>query len=102
MRLTFAASLALLACIASVPQAGAQPRSGSPAPRAATAPNASLEPAIASAPATGELDVRWNGPNGKDDYIVFARPGGEETRHLAYTRDGNPLKIRVPGEPLLA
>ena len=99
MRLTFAASLALLACIASVPQAGAQPRSGSPAPRAATAPNASLEPAIASAPATGELDVRWNGPNGKDDYIVFARPGGEETRHLAYTRDGNPLKIRVPGEP---
>ena len=78
MRLTFAASLALLACIASVPQAGAQPRQRLTAPRAATAPNASLEPAIASAPATGELDVRWNGPNGKDDYIVFARPGGAD------------------------
>ena len=24
---------------------------------------------------------------------------GEETRHFGYTRDGNPLKIRVPGEP---
>lgn len=98
MRLIFAASLALLAGIAAVAQGHAQSRGAAPAARNA-APAASLEPAQASAPATGELTVRWTGPSAKDDYIVFARPGGEETRHFGYTRDGNPLKIRVPGEP---
>jgi Ca-activated chloride channel family protein len=64
-------------------------------------PKASLQPAKASVPATGELEVRWTGPNGKDDYIVFAGATGEapETRHYGYTRDGNPLTVRVPGEP---
>jgi len=97
MRLTCTVVFALLASLAAAPQAGAQPRSGAPAAR--TAPNASLEPAQASVPATGELTVRWTGPAAKDDYVVFARPGADETRHFGYTRDGNPLKIRVPGEP---
>jgi len=64
-------------------------------------PKASLQPAKTSVPATGALEVRWTGPDGKGDYIVFARPNGEalETRHYSYTKDGNPLRIRVPGEP---
>lgn len=64
-------------------------------------PKASLQPAKTSVPATGNIEVKWTGPNGKDDYIVFAHPNGDalETRHYSYTRDGNPLKIRVPGEP---
>ncbi|KLK90338.1 hypothetical protein AA309_26090 [Microvirga vignae] len=64
-------------------------------------PKASLQPAKTSVPATGTLEVKWAGPNGKDDYIVFARPNGDalETRHYSYTHDGNPLKVRVPGEP---
>ncbi len=98
MRLIFAFSLALLSGIAALPQAYAQSRGAAPAARNA-APAASLEPEKASAPAAGELTVRWTGPSAKDDYVVFARPGGEETRHFGYTRDGSPLKIRVPGEP---
>ncbi|MFC4175163.1 VWA domain-containing protein [Microvirga sp. GCM10011540] len=64
-------------------------------------PKASLKPAKSSAPATGEIEVSWTGPDGKGDYIVFARPDGAtlETRHYSYTKDGNPLKLRVPGEP---
>ncbi|HZH52469.1 MAG TPA: VWA domain-containing protein [Microvirga sp.] len=66
-----------------------------------TLPRASLEPARTSVPATGEIEVRWTGPGAKDDYIAFARVDGEvlETRHYSYTRDGNPTKVRVPGEP---
>jgi Ca-activated chloride channel family protein len=97
MRLTCTVVFALLAGLAAAPQAAAQPRSGPPVAR--TAPHASLEPAQASVPATGELAVRWTGPAAEDDYVVFARPGADETRHFGYTRDGNPLKIRVPGEP---
>lgn len=64
-------------------------------------PKASLEPAKTSVPATSTIEVRWTGPDGKDDYIAFARPGDDvlETRHYSYTRDGNPLEVRVPGEP---
>jgi len=66
----------------------------------ANLPKASLQPASTSVPATGTLDVQWTGPDGKDDYIVFAHANGDtlETRHYSYTRDGNPLKVRVPGE----
>ncbi|NIX76545.1 vWA domain-containing protein [Microvirga terricola] len=64
-------------------------------------PKANLQPAKTSTPATGRLDVRWSGPDGKGDYVVFARANGEalETRHYSYTSEGNPLKVRVPGEP---
>jgi Ca-activated chloride channel family protein len=63
-------------------------------------PKASLQPASTSVPATGSLEVKWSGPNGKDDYIAVARSNGEtlETRHYTYTHEGNPLKVRVPGE----
>jgi Ca-activated chloride channel family protein len=66
-----------------------------------TLPAASLKPAQMRVAATGALEVGWTGPNGKDDYIVFARVNGEalETRHYAYVRDGNPVKVRAPGEP---
>ncbi|MBZ6075430.1 vWA domain-containing protein [Microvirga puerhi] len=66
----------------------------------ANLPKASLQPATNSVPATGTLEVKWTGPDAKDDYIVFAHPNGDalETRHYSYTRDGNPLKLRVPGE----
>jgi Ca-activated chloride channel family protein len=66
-----------------------------------TLPKASLQPAKTNVPATGTVEVRWTGPNGKGDYVVIARPDGDalETRHYSYTRNGNPLPIRVPGEP---
>ncbi len=64
-------------------------------------PKASLQPAKPSVPATGTLDVRWTGPNAKGDYIAFAKPNGEPMETWLYTdtASGNPLKIRVPGEP---
>jgi Ca-activated chloride channel family protein len=99
MRPIPAASLLLVASLLAVAPAGAQPRGGTPPARAAPGPSASLEPKATSAPATGELELRWTGPAAKDDRIVFARVSGSETRHYGYVRDGNPLKIRVPGEP---
>jgi Ca-activated chloride channel homolog len=99
MRPISAAFLVLLASLLAFAPVGAQPRSAAPPARAGQGPSASLEPKAISAPATGELEVRWTGPAAKDDRIVFARVGGNETRHYGYTRDGNPLKIRVPGEP---
>lgn len=70
-------------------------------PLAGELPKASLQPVKASVPATGMVDVRWTGPNGKGDYISLASPNGEplETRQFSYTEAGNPLKVRVPGEP---
>jgi Ca-activated chloride channel family protein len=68
---------------------------------AGTLPKASLQPAKASVPATGTVEVAWTGPEGKGDYIALARPSGDilETRHYTYVKDGNPAKVRVPGEP---
>lgn len=70
-------------------------------PLAGDLPKASLQPVKASVSATGVAEVRWTGPNGKGDYISLATPNGEplETRQFSYTADGNPLKVRVPGEP---
>jgi len=70
-------------------------------PLAGELPKASLEPVKASVPATGMVDVRWTGPNGQGDYISLASSTGEplEIRQFSYTADGNPLKVRVPGEP---
>ncbi|HEY8383078.1 MAG TPA: VWA domain-containing protein [Microvirga sp.] len=64
-------------------------------------PKASLQPVKASVPATSLAEVRWTGPNASGDYISLARPNGDplETRHYSYTKDGNPVKVRVPGEP---
>lgn len=70
-------------------------------PLAGELPKASLQPVKASVPATGIVEVRWTGPNGKGDYVSLASPKGEplETRQFSYTEAGNPLKVRVPGEP---
>lgn len=70
-------------------------------PLAGELPKASLQPVKASVPATSVVEVRWTGPNGKGDYVSLASPNGEplETRQFSYTADGNPLKVRVPGEP---
>ncbi|WP_230530787.1 vWA domain-containing protein [Microvirga roseola] len=64
-------------------------------------PEASLQPAKTSVPATGLLDVQWSGPDGKGDYIALGRASGDplETRQYTYTSEGNPLSIRIPGEP---
>lgn len=69
-------------------------------PLAGELPKASLQPVKVSVPATGIVEVRWTGPNGKGDYVSLASPNGEplETRQFSYTEAGNPLKVRVPGE----
>jgi len=44
--------------------------------------------------------VGWTGPNGKSDYVGFAKPGETKTgANLMYTEAGNPLPMRAPERP---
>jgi len=64
-------------------------------------PKASVRPLSASAVATTEMEVAWEGPDKEGDYLAIASADGAETEERAYawTRSGNPLKLRVPGTP---
>ncbi|MBB6100099.1 Ca-activated chloride channel family protein [Deinobacterium chartae] len=54
--------------------------------------------APAEAPANTEIEVRWEGPNNDTDYITVVPEGAPEGTYLdyAYTREGNPVKLRLP------
>lgn len=43
----------------------------------------------------------WQGPDAEDDYLRLAEPDGDplENTYSAWTRDGEPAQIRMPGEP---
>ncbi len=45
--------------------------------------------------------VDWVGPDAQNDYISVARPGdpGNGYENYTYTREGTPLKLRMPAEP---
>jgi Ca-activated chloride channel family protein len=53
-------------------------------------------------PATGfggsRIPVEWSGPAGPRDFIAIARPSGgaDASLQLAFPRDGNPLRLRLP------
>ncbi|WP_018718164.1 VWA domain-containing protein [Arhodomonas aquaeolei] len=61
---------------------------------------ASLD-APARAAAGGSIQVRWQGPDYRDDYVTLARPddGPRDYESYTYTRDGNPLSLSTPAEP---
>lgn len=43
----------------------------------------------------------WEGPDGEDDYLQIAQADGDplEVNYSAWTRDGDPAEIVMPGEP---
>ena len=66
---------------------------------AAALPEASV--ALEGAAEAGRIArFSWDGPDGTDDYLQLAGPAGEalEATYSAWTRDGDPAEIRMPGE----
>lgn len=57
--------------------------------------------APSTAVAGGALSVRWTGPGNPRDYITIVRKGAPVGSYLdyAYTREGNPVSIKLPVEP---
>jgi Ca-activated chloride channel family protein len=65
-----------------------------------TAVSASLE-AAPTVSANASVKVVWDGPDNKNDFITIVLVGTEEGKFgkYKYTRSGNPLDIKTPGEP---
>jgi len=55
----------------------------------------------ASASAAAEFEVIWQGPANDGDYISIAEPSSPAGTYdnYAYTRHGNPAKLKAPAEP---
>ncbi len=68
-----------------------------------------VEPVSASldfrnpAPAGGKLEVQWEGPGDKDDFIAIAKPGAKANEKVAFAfllySDGNALTLDIPTAP---
>ena len=54
----------------------------------------------AAAPVSSEIIVYWTGPDRKSDYVTITKKGAAQGAYLdyEYTRQGNPLKLRMPAE----
>ncbi|WP_210410486.1 VWA domain-containing protein [Oceanicola sp. D3] len=54
-----------------------------------------------SLPAGGTVQVRWTGPDYRNDHITIARAEDSGTKYEAYsyTREGSPLDLQLPAEP---
>ncbi|MCO6382412.1 VWA domain-containing protein [Oceanicola sp. 502str15] len=52
-------------------------------------------------PAGSSVQVRWTGPDYKNDHITIARAdhGGMKSEAYSYTREGSPLDLQLPAEP---
>ncbi|MDF0603840.1 hypothetical protein P1J78_24305, partial [Psychromarinibacter sp. C21-152] len=50
-------------------------------------------------PAGATVDIAWTGPDDRDDYIAVTERGGTGWINYAYTRDGSPARLTLPGEP---
>ena len=48
--------------------------------------------------AGGKVSVRWEGPDGRGDYISIDPPDADDRKYLqySYTKTGNPVTIQVP------
>jgi Ca-activated chloride channel homolog len=57
--------------------------------------------APASAPIGTEIEIRWTGPNNEKDYVTIVKTGAPDSAYTEYkyTRDGNPIRLRVSHEP---
>ncbi len=57
--------------------------------------------APASVVAGSTFDVRWTGPDARNDYIAAALPDARAGTYdtYTYTREGSPLKLKAPAEP---
>ncbi|MBV7379633.1 vWA domain-containing protein [Maritimibacter dapengensis] len=53
----------------------------------------------ASATVGTEIEVTWEGPDYKSDYIGIGKAGEPGYVTYTYTSEGSPMKIEVPGEP---
>ncbi|MDX1606460.1 MAG: VWA domain-containing protein [Candidatus Competibacterales bacterium] len=60
--------------------------------------SAAMVNAPASAPAGSVIEVAWDGPDGKNDYIAVASPEMPANRYInyTYTRNGSPLELLLP------
>ena len=49
----------------------------------------------------GEINVSWQGPGNKGDYISIAKPDQDPGGyvHYTYTQKGSPLKLQAPSDP---
>ncbi|MDF0603446.1 VWA domain-containing protein, partial [Psychromarinibacter sp. C21-152] len=45
------------------------------------------------------IQVDWTGPDAHDDYIRVTRPGETDAINYTRTREGTPLRLRMPPEP---
>lgn len=54
-----------------------------------------------TAPIGESLLVTWTGPDYKNDFIAVAEIGAEGSKYLnyTYTRDGSPLRVKLPLDP---
>jgi len=50
----------------------------------------------ASAPLGATIQVGWDGPAERNDYIAVSVPGENGYVNFAYTRDGNPVELQMP------
>jgi Ca-activated chloride channel family protein len=59
--------------------------------------------ATLTAPATGvagtEIEVAWDGPGYRNDFIVVETPGGTRWQTYTYAREGSPLRLALPDTP---
>ena len=85
-------------------QAVAQAEAPAPGAKPASAPTPKAAPALASidapdsAPAGSMVTVGWDGPGADDDYLTVVTPDTPDERHgnYTYTREGDPLELRLP------
>ncbi len=68
-----------------------------PEPAPATLPDATLD-APAQAAKGSEITISWTGPDGPLDAIEIATPGQGAGRFYVYTRQGNPVTLRMPAQ----
>lgn len=45
------------------------------------------------------IEVEWDGPDEKRDYIEIGKPGESKYVNYTYTGNGNPGKLKMPSEP---
>ncbi len=55
--------------------------------------------APAETPAGSTIEIGWTGPGAQGDFIALAQENGLVLGRSAFTRDGNPVELRVLGRP---
>ncbi len=56
--------------------------------------------APAEAKVNSQVEVQWEGPGNKEDYICISRPDQKSSRYVTYqyVRQDNPCKVKTPKE----